>query len=200
MNQLIRKKNGVLALTLSTLLFSIGAFASDAGVSASSHGDARGPGGGEGEVIVPSDGSGGGCYFSYFIRKIGDKKANVHEDINYKVIVKNIGNCELRHIDVTDFLPDRTELVSAFPSPSFTHGDKVVWRNVSLDVGETEIFNVTVRVKQCELPRRFEITNVGCAWTPLIGTRICDPATTEVFNFPHPGLTSDSDALALPLQ
>lgn len=180
-----RKNVSILAAVVTSLLFSISAFASDAGVSAAM----RGPGEGEvpapGYGEMPAPGYGGGhnnCYFAYHIRKVGPHYAKKDKDIHYRIFVKNIGNCRLRDVSVKDLLPRHTEFVWASPKPDYVHDRKVVWKDIDLRVGEREEFDVKVKVKHEE--RRphhdFRITNVGCAFTRYIGIRICDQATTQI--------------------
>ena len=40
------------------------------------------------------------------------------EELVFPESVRNIGDCDLRHVDVTDVLPEGTEFVSANPSPT----------------------------------------------------------------------------------
>lgn len=188
-----KTKLAILTTSLSALLLSMGAVASDLGASARS----PGPGGVEpGIPTIPVYGGGATCYFAYHIRKVSldDDHRNVNDNrgdgnddrrgqARFKIFVTNIGNCDLRRIDVTDFLPDRTELVRADPWPDYRQDDKIVWKDVRLAVGERETFEVTVRRRDHDVSttdhdhdRGIRIRNTGCAFTPWIGIRICDSA------------------------
>lgn len=180
------KQMGILATAFSALLISMGAFASDVGMSAAG----PGPGGGEGGVPVyptnPGTG-GGGCYFAYHIRKVGPRRAEAGDEIKYRIFLSNVGNCDLRRIRVTDFLPEGTEFISAEPRPTFVRDEKIVWEDIRLEEREREVFEIRARVekdwdKDSEKHRRRRIVNTGCAFTPWIGIRICDSAETWVEN------------------
>jgi uncharacterized repeat protein (TIGR01451 family) len=181
-NPFMKKNNlGILATAVSALLFSMGAFASDAGVSAG----VRGPGEGEMPSPAPMPGDGNvnhGCYYAYHIRKVGPHHAKEGNEIRYKIFVTNIGNCKLRDIGVKDFLPRHTKFIDAYPKPGFVHDRTVVWKDIDLPVGEKAEFVVKVETRNEDRnPHHdFVITNVGCAFTRFIGIRICDQASTRI--------------------
>lgn len=196
-----KTKLGLLATTLSALMLSVGAYASTLGTSAA----VPGPGGG-GEVggepvqVIPG-GGGGSCYFAYHIRKISLDRDHHHDhdggpvaalgddddrDVaRFRIILTNIGNCDLRRIDVTDFLPRGTELVRAEPEPDDRFDDKLIWRDVRLFVGERADFDVVVKRRDHDDHRDFRVQNTGCAFTPFIGIRICDSAIAFLDDHDH---------------
>jgi len=142
---------------------------------------ARGPGTGGGEGGVPvTVGGGGSCYFAYHIRKVGPENARPNTDFTYKIFVRNIGNCDLRHIRISDLLPERTHFVSSNPAPTETHDHKLIWDDVNLHQDERAVIEVRVKADDCDHHERYSITNTGCAYTPWIGTRICDTASTWI--------------------
>lgn len=176
------KKLGSLVISLTALLITVGAQAGDRATTASHAGPAH---------SVRGDGD-GNCLYSYQIQKVGPDRADFDEEIRYKIILDNLGDCDLRHIRVTDDLPRGTELVSAEPKPDFPKnglgdGDdnrRLVWNRVTLEEGEEAIFVVKVKLKDDDdhhrLRRFLDVTNTGCAFTPWIGTEICGTATTQI--------------------
>src|SRR6185295_5085105 len=94
-----------------------------------------------------SGGDGGGaCNFVYEIIKFGPKHAKVGDYITYRVLVKNLGDCDLRSVDVKDFLPRHVEFVSANPEPSEVDGHKLKWNDVRIAEGEKARFEIRVKV------------------------------------------------------
>ena len=157
---------------MSATLYSGGAFASDAAVSA------RGPGPSDGgEVETPAMGN--ACSYFYSIQKIGPTIADESEAVTYHLFVSNIGNCSLKHIDVSDDLPRGVSYVSALPAPSSVTGRRLRWNDVELKAGRYQDFEINVKVDS-HLDDSRNLVNTGCAFTPWIGTRICDSVTTFV--------------------
>jgi uncharacterized repeat protein (TIGR01451 family) len=160
------QKRKILALVLSSLFASASALASDHAVSAS----ARGPGEGPGATT---------CNFVYSIQKIGPTLADRGETITYHVVVSNLGDCRLRHIDVRDRLPRGVDFVSATPAPTSIDHDTLHWRELELRAGRYLDVEITARVDNNPHGDQ-SLTNTGCAFSPWIGTEICDSVTTRV--------------------
>jgi|GEM_PF-2851819 len=163
------------ALALS-LISVLSASASDTASKA----EGQGPGAaGSGETGAPVYGGGTGCSFAYSIQKIGPTYAEHDEEISYEVIVKNIGTCRLRHIGVADFLPHGLEFQSAYPEPKSVHHGRIEWEHLDLKAGRYQHFAIKARAKGHH--PRWE-TNQACAYTPWVGTRICDTESTWIYH------------------
>ena len=178
---LSQRFKSILALTLSlvggaAILPSL-TFASESAIKA----EGQGPGAeGAGEAGAPV--YGGGCTYAYSIQKIGPTYAEHHEEIKYLIIVKNIGTCKLRHIEVRDYLPHDMEFVSANPSPESEHHGEIRWEHRDLKAGEFKLYTVEARAEG--RPWRWA-TNQACAYTPWVGTTICDAESTYIYNEDH---------------
>lgn len=161
---------GIVSAAVAILLVSMSAFASNEAHIASG----PGPGGGEGGTPV----GGGSCYYAYSIQKIGPTVAKIGEDITYFVFVQNVGTCRLRHIDVSDVLPEGVRFLSALPAPTSHHDDRLRWEDLELKTGRYAVFQIYAKVEEHHHNASF--TNNACAFTPWIGTRICDGVTTRI--------------------
>ncbi len=160
------KRNfAILIMAISALLMSASALASDVGQSAGSLG--------------VDDRNGANCYFAYHIIKYGPDYAFVGDEIRYKVVVTNIGDCDLRHIDVKDVLPDGVKFESAKPTPTWTHHHRLGWENIKLEENHRAVFLIKAKVKDESC--NSTITNTACAFTPLVGIQICDSAQTYIY-------------------
>jgi uncharacterized repeat protein (TIGR01451 family) len=168
--KLTQSKAGLAAFAV--LLVSASAFASGQSQTASK----RGPGGGEAGV---PDG-GGSCLFSYSIQKIGPTLAKEGDQGSYLIIVQNLGNCRLRHIDVTDALPRGEKVVSASPGGVVDPDrDFVRWEDQEILAGQYAVFEVSVAFDDhCGGQI---LTDTACAFTPWVGTKICDSVSTTVY-------------------
>lgn len=167
-------KVSVVLAAVSALLLSVGAFASENASSATGPGP-QGVGSGAGEVGHPAWGN--QCTFVYSIQKIGPAVAEEGEEFTYHVIVKNLGTCRLRHIDVREALPHGVEFVDAHPDASHQRDGRLIWEDVDLKPGRFKDFEVKARVSD-RIRRPFYAMNTACAYTPWIGTQICDAVTT----------------------
>jgi len=158
-------------------LASFNTYASDTAIKA----EGQGPGAaGSGETGTPVYGGGGqGCSFAYSIQKVGPTYAEHNEEVTYQVIVKNIGTCRLRHIEVADFLPHGMKFVSAYPAPENVHHGRIRWDDIELKAGRYQLYTITAKAEGH--PERWE-TNQACAYTPWVGTRICDSESTWVYH------------------
>jgi uncharacterized repeat protein (TIGR01451 family) len=168
-----RHKLAILASTLSALLISGAAMAANSAA-----------------VPGPGANGGGGCtLYSYSIQKLAVDRDGHDVDVasidvdhddgaRFKIIVRNLGDCDLRRVKVTDFLPRGTELVDADPSPTFQDEHRIVWEDQRIEEGDRLEFRITVRNRD---HRHHDdgrwITNNACAFTPLIGIRICASAS-----------------------
>jgi uncharacterized repeat protein (TIGR01451 family) len=75
------------------------------------------------------DSDGRSCFFSYQITKEAPSAISSKQDIIYKILVQNLGDCDLRDVVVVDHLSHRVKFLDA------THGftlkdDKVVWKDI----------------------------------------------------------------------
>lgn len=130
------------------------------------------------------DGDGDVCYFAYHILKTGPSRADFGDLIRYRVVLTNIGDCVLRNIELADLIPARTRLVSATPRPSRVAGGRIEWNDFSLSPGRQAVAEIFVQTGVDDPENdRFRITNQACAFTPWIGIRICDSASTWVDRF-----------------
>jgi uncharacterized repeat protein (TIGR01451 family) len=161
---------GIIATVCSMFLMSMSAMASDQARSASG----RGPGNGEGGTPV---GGGNSCYFAYSIQKIGNTVERVGENSTYYVFVSNVGTCKLRHIDVRDILPEGAEYVGATPTPTVSHQRFLKWEHIDLWPGRIAVFEITAKFRRHD----WQAVNTACAFTPWVGTEICDSVTTTVY-------------------
>jgi uncharacterized repeat protein (TIGR01451 family) len=171
---------GSLALLAAAL--SVGSLASNSAQASENaiKAEGQGPkGAGAGEPGKPVYGGGGGCSYAYSIQKIGQTYAEHDEEISYQVIVKNIGTCRLRHIEVADFLPHGMEYISASPAPESVNDGRIRWEDIDLKAGRYQLYTVTAEAKGHH--ERWE-TNQACAFTPWVGTRICDAESTWIYH------------------
>jgi uncharacterized repeat protein (TIGR01451 family) len=161
-------------------LLSLNVFAADTAIKA----EGQGPGtAGSGETGTPVYGGGGqGCSFAYSIQKIGPTYAEHGEEVSYQVIVKNIGTCRLRHIEVADFLPRGMKFISAYPAPENVNDGRIYWDDIDLKAGRYQLYSITAKAEGHH--ERWE-TNQACAYTPWVGTRICDTESTWLYHH-HP--------------
>jgi uncharacterized repeat protein (TIGR01451 family) len=117
--------------------------------------------------------------YSYMIEKIGPMRAEVGEDVTYHVFVSNLGDCFLHDINVREMLPEGLVLVSANPAPTVVHDGHLLWKDVALKPGRYIDFVVTAKVVHPDLDDAI-VTNKACAFTPLIGQRICGAVSTTI--------------------
>jgi uncharacterized repeat protein (TIGR01451 family) len=167
------KRTHFIYTILSALLLSASALAAEDPSTASG----RGPGNGEGGTPA----TGGGCSYMYSIQKIGPTYARHGENFTYHIFVKNLGNCRLRRIDLTDTLPHEVDLVRVEPAPSHSHHRRLVWENISLAAGDYLHAEIEVKTDRDHHGDHF-LTNTACAYTPWIGTRICDSVGTTLYH------------------
>lgn len=164
-----------LSLVASAAILPSFAFASETAIKA----DGQGPGAeGAGETGAPVYGS--GCSYAYSIQKIGPTYAEHHDEIKYLIIVKNIGTCKLKHVEVRDYLPHDMEFVEAQPSEKSQEHGEIRWDHIeTLKAGEYKLYKVTAKAEG--RPWRWA-TNQACAYTPWVGTTICDAESTYIYN------------------
>jgi hypothetical protein len=79
---------------------------------------------------------------------------------------------------VADFLPRGMEFVSASPSPASVHHGRIRWDDIELKAGRYQLYTITAKAEGEH--ERWE-TNQACAYTPWVGTRICDSESTWVY-------------------
>ncbi|EMR74016.1 conserved repeat protein, partial [Thermoplasmatales archaeon SCGC AB-539-N05] len=67
---------------------------------------------------------------------------NVDEEVQFMITVQNTGNVPLDNVLVSDVLPDELSYVNANPTPDYQYEQVIVWYDVDLGVGETELFYI----------------------------------------------------------
>jgi uncharacterized repeat protein (TIGR01451 family) len=166
------KKLSLITAAVSAFALSFGALA-----ATNTENTASGPGPRDTEDAGKPANGAAACSFIYSIQKIGPTLAEAGQEFTYHVFVRNLGNCRLRRIDLKDVLPEGVDFVSATPSPSYQHHNRIVWDNVMIPAGQYLDAQITVKAEE-RIRRPFYGTNTACAYTPWIGTRICDSQTT----------------------
>jgi uncharacterized repeat protein (TIGR01451 family) len=168
------KNLGKIVATLSFVLLSTGAMASETAKQATG----PGPGAGNPEAGTPIGKE--SCYYVYSIQKIGNSLATIGETMDYHVFVQNLGSCRLKYIDLEDRLPEGVQYVSAYPAPSWVQGHRIQWKNFEIQGGRYIDFVITTKVENsCQ--KNQSVTNTACAYTPWIGTQICDSQSTFIY-------------------
>lgn len=165
---------------LATILFSLFATSAALASSVAPNANERGPG--EGEEVP--------CIYNYDVQKHGPRKAYYGQEITYKIYVKNLGNCPLYDLRLTDYLPKGVEVIGAWPKPEHGGGGmeptegsyKLKWRGIDLGVGDVDKFVIKVRLgKVVENERdEWKLRNRACATSRFLDSRVCDTVTTKV--------------------
>ena len=124
------------------------------------------------------DDNGRSCFFSYRITKIAPSSVTSRQDIVYNVFVDNLGNCDLRGVEVIDHLSRRVKFLDA--TPGFVlQDDRVVWNDLRINVGRRAAFFIRVEPRTVQPVEA--VTNTGSSFAPQVGQRISATVSTTVF-------------------
>jgi hypothetical protein len=118
------------------------------------------------------------CYASYLIEKFGYDQSWENDEVAYRVVVTNLGDCELWNVAITDFFPKNAVFERAFPKPAELRDSQATWFVDVLPAGRAVTIKIKFRARDCQYSQW--ITNNACAWNAMIGQRICAWASTWV--------------------
>ena len=124
------------------------------------------------------DDHGRNCLFSYQITKEAPSSVSHHRDIVYKILLENLGSCDLRDVVVVDHLSRRVQFLDATPG-YILRDDKVIWKDVRIEENRKAFFFIKVEPRtehEVEL-----VDNTASAFAREVGQKISATVSTTVF-------------------
>ena len=123
------------------------------------------------------DRNGRDCLFSYQITKVAPSEVRGHKDIVYKILLENLGSCDLKDVVLVDKLSHDVKFKEATPGFILKH-NKVIYKDLRIEENHKLFFFIKV---EPDTENQMEtVFNTAKAFAPEVGQQISVTVGTTV--------------------